>query len=80
MQRAVDQVNIKPGMKKSVAYAMCRAAFNTDAATIYKDNVAGAKNFKASGKAKAIAFLDGKVEWKDGKKFVMFKDGSQARY
>jgi hypothetical protein len=78
--KAVDQVNFKPWEKKSISYARGRAAINSDCYNLYKDNVAGAKNFKQARKSIMVEFLGGKVEWKDNKKFVMFPDGSQARY
>jgi hypothetical protein len=80
MQRNVDLVNMNHRDKKSVNYARCRAAINLDCNELWKDNAAGAKNFKVNAKKTAIKFLEGKIEWKDGKKFVMFPDGSQARY
>lgn len=75
-----DQINLRPGEKKSISYARCRAAINQDAYELYKDNAAGAKNFKKSRKMMAVEFLGGKVEWKDNKKWVVFSDGIQARY
>ena len=76
----VDQVEIKPHEKQSIAYARCRAAINQDCYELFKDNAAGAKNFKQARKKIAAEFLGGKTEWRDKKKFVMFPDGSQARY
>lgn len=78
--KAVDQVNFKPWEKKSISYARARAAINQDCYNLYKDNAAGAKNFKQGRKKIVADFLGGKIEWKDNKKFVMFPDGSQARY
>lgn len=84
MPKAVDRVNISHNGKKSVEYAKCRAAINEDCNTLYKDNAAGAKNFKVDRKKHIIEFLGGKIQWNDTedgrKKFVMFPDGSQARY
>lgn len=84
MQRAVDRVQINHNGKKSVEYARCRSAINEDCYTLYKDNAAGAKNFKVDRKKHVIEFLGGKVEWQttdEGKKkFVVFPDGSKARY
>src|SRR5258706_6869976 len=78
--KAVDAVNFKPWEKKSISYARARAAINQDCYNLYKDNAAGAKNFKTGRKEIVADFLGGKVEWQDNKKFVKFPDGSQARY
>lgn len=81
---AADDLGIKPWEKKSISYARCRAYINGRTYSLYKDNAAGAKNFKQAQKKIAIEFLGGKVEWEgigqDKKKFVKFADGSQARY
>ncbi|SRR5258706_8626325 len=77
---AADKVSINPRGKKSVEYARVRAAINEDVNRLYKDNAAGAKNFKNARKKVLIEFLAGTIEWKDNKKFVMFPDASQARY
>jgi len=79
-EKSIYQVNLKPHEKKSISYARCRAAINSDCFSFFKDNAAGAKNFKKAHKKESIEFLGGKVEWKDQKKFVVFPDGSQARY
>ena len=75
-----DDLGIKPWEKKSIGYARARAYINQKAYNLYKDNAAGAKNFKQGQKKIAVEFLGGKVEWQDKKKFVLFGDGSQARY
>ena len=77
---ATDDLGIKPWEKKSISYARCRAYINNKTFNLFKDNAAGAKNFKQAQKKIAVEFLGGKVEWKDKKKFVLFADGSQARY
>ena len=79
-QAESNDLGIKPWEKKSIGYARARAYINNKAYNLFKDNVAGAKNFKKAQKQIAVEFLGGKVEWKDNKKFVMFQDGSQARY
>lgn len=79
-QRHIDAVQIQHNGKKSVEYAKCRSAINMDTYNLFHDNAAGAKNYKVSTKKKVIAFLGGTIEWKEGKKFVMFPDKSQARY
>ena len=76
----IDQVEIKFNGKRSVEYAKCRAAINLDAQEVFKDNAAGAKNWRSANKHKAVKILGGKIEMIDGKKFVLFPDESKARF
>ena len=76
----VDKVEIKFNGKRSVEYAKCRAAINQDAEMTFKDNAAGAKNWRSANKHKAVKILGGRLEVIEGKKFVIFPDKSQARF
>ena len=76
----VDKVEIRFNGKRSVEYAKCRSAINLDAETTFRDNVAGAKNWRSANKHKAIKILGGTIEIIEGKKFVIFSDQSKARF
>ena len=89
----MDSIELRLNGKRSVEYAKARGAINQRTYELYKDNAAGAKNYKHPRKKIVIEHLGGKVQWMevedrkdDGvvliekKKFVVFPDGSKARY
>ena len=80
MSNNVDNVNMNPRNRKSLNYAMARAAIHEDANDIAKGNVARARTWVPAMKRHVINFLGGECVVENGKKFVTFSDGTKAKY
>lgn len=76
----VDQVDIRTRDRKSLSYAKCRAAIHEDANEIARGNVARARTWVPAAKRNIIEFLGGETIVENGRKFVVFSDGTRAKY
>ncbi|MCR4308183.1 MAG: hypothetical protein NUV80_06515 [Candidatus Berkelbacteria bacterium] len=77
---AVDQVEMKHNARKSFNYAKARCAIHEDADKIARSNQARAKTWVPAMKRHVIEFLGGECIVENGKKMVIFSDGTKARY
>jgi hypothetical protein len=71
-----NSINVLPGMKLSVVWRQFCSAIDREACNITQWNGALAKTFPNIQKQKAVAILQAT---RNGK-YILFPDGSQARY
>lgn len=76
----VDNVVLKHNVRKSLNYARARCAIHEDADEIARGNVARAKTWVPAMKRHVIEFLGGECVTRNGKKVVVFNDGTEAKY
>jgi hypothetical protein len=74
--RIANSVKVTPGMKQSVMWRQLVSAINNEVWGIAKWNGALSKTYVEMKKKEIVAFFQATINGK----YVMFPDGSQARY